>query len=180
MTTFGLSMHAHGGTYIHMNLLLLFLSLFLSLSLSLSFLSPRRCLYHLQRPSCRQRGRVPCRYSLSRSTVPRMIHVISLPEGGYRPPKRQRNDCLTPDLPFTETNGPLAYIGIRSARTCVTAIGFCRGIRSRKDITSPLCRRRRHVLCPWDIVDGATRSVVVVPALLALRATFKNDGFASI
>lgn len=156
MTTFGLSMHAHGGTYIHMNLLLLVLSLFLSLSLSLSFLSPRRCLYHLQRPSCRQRGRVPCRYSLSRSTVPRMIHVISLPEGGYRPTKRQRNDCLTPDLPFTETNGPLAYIGIRSARTCVTAIGFCREIRSRKDITSPLCRRR-HVLCPWDIVDGTTR-----------------------
>lgn len=25
----------------------------------------RRCLYHLQCPSCRQRGRVPCRYGLS-------------------------------------------------------------------------------------------------------------------
>lgn len=65
---------------------------------------PRRCLYHLQRPSCRRRGRVPCRYSLSGTTVRRMIHVISHP--GYRhdrrPPvrkKRQRNHCLAPGPP---------------------------------------------------------------------------------
>lgn len=62
---------------------------------------PRRCLYHLQRPSCRRRGRVPRRYSLSGTTVRRMIHVISHP--GYRRPpvrmKRRRNHCLAPGPP---------------------------------------------------------------------------------
>lgn len=100
---------------------------------------PRRCLYHLQCPSCRQRGRVPCRYSLSGvqsaawSTwflIPAIATTAAREEGA----STKRLLSAGPPVPWRQM--VQWHISALGQRRVVAAVGLRREMQQRREAAS--------------------------------------------